>query len=435
MFKRILMVMSLFAIAGIVGLLVLSYRPGIDPIAAPGASAFADVLVAKGKMLAGAGNCAACHTPEGAADYSGGYAMITGFGTIYSTNITPDPQTGIGHWSEAAFVRAMREGVARDGSHLFPAFPYQHFNQVNDQDLAALYAYFMTRKPVVAPARESDIPFPLNLRLLQAGWKLLFFRDNAYGPITGKTPEWNRGAYLAEGLSHCSACHSPRNGLGAEKIGVDERYSGSAIDDWYAPPLNPTNKAPVSWNQQELFAYLRTGATKLHGVAAGPMSPVVHRGLSELSDADVNAIAVYFADRFGTSGQSVSPDAALARVLSASAHGSAQQADHGANLYHAACSSCHYNSGPMPLLVRPELGLNSALTASDPSTLIQIILHGVDVEEGLPGTMMPGFSQSLTDQDVAQLAGWLRRDRTDQPPWPELQKQVTALRGKTRSSH
>lgn len=434
MFKRILLgLLGLFVI-GIVGLLVIAYRPAIDPIAPPANTAFAPALVSQGELLAGAGYCASCHTPNGAEDYAGGYAMDTGFGTIYSTNITPDAQTGIGQWSEAAFVRAMRKGVARDGSHLFPAFPYQHFNQVSDADLKALYAYFMTRKAVVAPARKPDLPFPLNLRVLQAGWKLLFFRDNAYGPVTGKTPEWNRGAYLAEGLSHCSACHSPRNALGAEKTGADERYAGAAIDDWYAPPLNQTNQAPIAWNEQELFTYLRTGATTLHGVAAGPMSPVVHQGLSRLSDADVKSIAVYFADRFGTGGNALSADNALAKVLAASTHGSGLQTEHGANLYNAACASCHYNSGPMPLLVRPELGLNSALTAADPSTLIQIILHGIGVNEGLPGTMMPGFSQSLTDQDVAQLAAWLRSHRTNQPPWPDLEKQVATLRSKTHPS-
>ncbi|HVJ61704.1 MAG TPA: cytochrome c [Tahibacter sp.] len=430
--RMVLGLLGLIA-AAVVGLLILAYRPAIDPIEPPSATTFSPALVAQGEVLAGAGYCATCHTAKGGAAYAGGYAMKTGFGTIYSTNITPDAATGIGRWSEEAFRRAMRQGVARDGSHLFPAFPYQHFNQVGDDDLKALYAYLMTREPIAAPPREPDIPFPLNRRVLQAGWKLLFFRNDAYGPITGGTPEWNRGAYLAEGLSHCSACHSPRNGLGAEKTGADERYAGAAIDDWYAPPLSAANRAPVAWTKDELFAYLRTGATALHGVAAGPMSPVVHDGLSKLPDADVMAIATYFADRFGATGERAAPDAALAKVLAASAGGGGP-VDHGANLYDAACASCHYNSGPMPLLVRPELGLNSALTASDPSSLIQVILHGVAVDEGLPGAMMPGFAQSLSDTDIAQLASWLRRSRTDQPPWPDLDRQVAALRAQSESS-
>ena len=425
MFKRIVLGLLGLLLLGVAGLAVLAYRPGIAAIPVPAAASFAPDLVAKGAMLAGAGYCATCHTVGGGADYAGGYAMQTEFGTIYSTNITPDADTGIGGWSEEAFRRAMREGVARDGSHLFPAFPYQHFNLVGDDDLRALYAYLMTRAPVRAPPRAPDIAFPLNLRALQAGWKLLYFRDGAYGPVTGKTPEWNRGAYLAEGLSHCSACHSPRNALGAELTGANERYAGALIDGWYAPPLNASNRAPVAWSEAEIYAYLRAGGTALHGVAAGPMSPVVHDGLARLPDADVKAIAVYFADRFGAGAPA---DTALARVMAASAPVAGAPPDHGAAIYDAACSSCHYNSGPMPSLLRPELGLNSALTASDPGSLIRVILHGVGVGEGLPGVMMPGFAQSLDDADIAQLAAWLRAHRTDQPPWPNLQRQVAALR-------
>lgn len=427
MFKRILLGLVALVVLGVIGLYALAWRPAIDPIAAPAATSFPPALVAQGEVLSGAGYCATCHTAKGGKRYAGGYPMATPFGTLYSTNITPDVETGIGGWSEEAFSRAMRKGVARDGSHLFPAFPYQHFNQVSDQDIKALYAYFMTREPVHAPARAPDIPFPLNQRVLQAGWKLLFFRDNAYGPVTGKSEQWNRGAYLAEGLAHCSACHSPRNKLGAEKLG-DERYAGAVIDGWYAPPLTPANQAPIPWGEEELFGYLRTGATQLHGVAAGSMSEVVHDGLSKLSDEDVRALAVYFADRSDSANRKVSQQAVLDKVLAPAAHGTRQQVEAGANVYNAACSSCHYNSGPMPLLVRPELGLNSALSASDPSTLIQIILHGVSVDDGLPGVMMPGFYQSLSNAEVVQLAAWLRSSRTTQPPWPDLEKQVATLR-------
>ncbi|GAB3094270.1 c-type cytochrome [Lysobacter terrae] len=430
MFKRILLGLVAFLVLALVVLWVLAYRPAIDPIAPVAAGTFPKDLVAKGEVLAGAGYCSTCHTAKGGAPFAGGYAMETDFGTIYSTNITSDPDTGIGRWSEQAFRRAMREGVARDGSHLFPAFPYQHFNLVTDEDLHALYAYLITRPPVKAPARKPDLPFPLNVRALQAGWKLLFVDADDYKPITGKTPEWNRGAYLAEGLGHCSACHSPRNGLGAEKTGA-QRYTGAVIDHWYAPPLGPDNKAPVPWSAEELYAYLRTGATPLHGVAAGSMSHVVHDGLAKLPDSDLRAIATYFADRFGAAGpRMANTEATLARVMATSPLAN-RQVDHGAQLYAAACASCHYNRGTMPLMARPELGLNSALTASDPSTLIQVILHGVSVPDGLPDTMMPGFAHSFSDADVVALATWLRSTRTDQPPWPDLQSQVAALRKKT----
>lgn len=436
MFKRILIGLLIVVVLAVLGLTILAYRPSIDPITPPAANAFAPARVLQGEALAGAGYCSSCHTVKGGAQYAGGYPMVTEFGTIYSTNITPDPDTGIGRWSETAFRRAMHEGVARDGSHLFPAFPYQHFNQVTDADIGALYAYFMTRPAVKAPARAPDIVFPLNLRMLQAGWKLLYFRDNAYGPVTpvaGRSAEWNRGAYLAEGLSHCSACHSPRNSLGAENTGSD-RYAGAQIDGWYAPPLTSANTAPVPWNEDELYTYLRQGATVLHGVAAGPMSPVVHSGLAKLPDADVRAIAVYYADVNGVGSRAAGASAAtLEKIAAAVSDASHPGADPGAALYANACGSCHYNHSAAPQLLRPELGLNSAISASDPSNLVQVILNGISVEDGLPTVMMPGYSHSLSDADVARLATWLRRSRTDQPAWSDLESRVAAIR--KQSSH
>ncbi|MBN8739289.1 MAG: aldehyde dehydrogenase [Lysobacterales bacterium 69-70] len=432
MFKRLVIALLVIVVVGVVGLAVLAYRPALDPITPPARTSFAAELVAKGEMLAGAGYCATCHTAPGGQRYAGGYAMTTGFGTIWSTNITPDPQTGIGRWSEAAFRRALREGVARDGAHLFPVFPYQHFNQIDDADIKALYAYFMTREPAVAPARKPDMAFPLNVRALQAGWKLLYFRDGAYGPVSGNSAQWNRGAYLAEGLAHCSACHSPRNALGAEQLDA-HRYTGAVVDGWYAPPLDRSNPAPVRWSEDELYAYLRHGATPLHGVAAGAMAEVVH-GLGKLPDEDLRAIAVYFAGRAGAVDDAATA-AALARALTASAQAAQPAGDAGARLFASACASCHYNSAPQPLTERPELGLNSAVTAADPSTLIQVILHGVGVDAGLPGVMMPGFAHSLGDEEVASLAAWLRRTRSDQPPWPDLPRTVAALRAApTRSA-
>ena len=233
--------------------------------------------------------------------------MATPFGVIYSTNITPDPETGIGTWSEAAFRRAMHEGVSRDGSHLFPVFSYDHFTKLSDEDVRALYAYFMTRTPVHAPARPSGIPFPFNIRYLQAGWKLLFFRPGRFEPDAEKSAEWNRGAYLALGLSHCGACHTPRNLLGAEKPG--DAYGGAVIDNWVAPPLTAANPAPAPWTHEELYDYLRTGASKLHGTAAGPMFPVV-QGLGALPDSDIRAIATYFADRRQGGGPAAVPSPA-----------------------------------------------------------------------------------------------------------------------------
>lgn len=427
MVKRILLGLIGLLVLAVIGLFALAWRPSIDPIAAPSPSTFAPALVARGEVLAGAGYCATCHKAKGGQPYAGGYPMVTPFGTIYSTNITPDPDTGIGRWSEAAFRRAMHKGIARDGSNLFPAFPYQHFNQVSDDDIKALYAFLMTRPAVNAPVRKPDIPFPLNVRALQAGWKLLFFHDNAYGPVTGKSQAWDRGAYLAEGISHCSACHSPRNQLGAEKLG-DDRYAGAEVDGWYAPPLNGANAAPIAWTEDEIYGYLRDGGTALHGVAVGSMSQVIHEGLTKLPDADLHAIAVYFADRAGHAGQQSPPPTAVAKAMAVATAVEQPGQDAGAHLYAAACASCHYNPGPMPALLRPELGLNSALTGSDPTTLIRVILRGVGADEGLSGVLMPGFSHTFSDDEVTKLAEWLRSSRTDKPAWADLKTRVAQIR-------
>ena len=214
-FKKLVIAVVALGCLGLAGFGILAWRPAIAPVVPPAAESFAPELVAKGEALAGGGYCAECHTTKGGQKFAGGFAFATPFGVLYSTNITPDPETGIGTWSEVAFRRAMHEGVSRDGSHLFPVFTYDHFTKLSDEDVRALYAYFMTRAPVHAPAQPIAIPFPFNIRYLQAGWKLLFFRPGRFEPDAAKSAEWNRGAYLAQGLSHCGACHTPRNLLGS----------------------------------------------------------------------------------------------------------------------------------------------------------------------------------------------------------------------------
>ncbi len=200
-----------------------------------------------GAELAAVGNCVVCHTAPGGRPFAGGLALPTPFGTIYSTNITPDPETGIGRWSEAAFQRSMREGVDRQGRHLYPAFPYDHYTRVSDEDNRALYAYLMTREPVSAEPPANELPFPLNVRMVLAGWKLLFLREGAYEPDPAQSAEWNRGAYLAEGLGHCGACHSPRNAFGAVKTGEDH-LAGGESEGWTAYALNHASPAPIPWD-------------------------------------------------------------------------------------------------------------------------------------------------------------------------------------------
>jgi len=425
MFKKVLIAIVALGCLGLAGFGILAWRPVIGPIALPAPGNFAPELIAKGEALAGGGYCAECHTAKGAQQFAGGYAFETPFGVIYSTNITPDPETGIGTWSEAAFRRAMHEGVSRDGAHLFPVFTYDHFTKLSDDDVRALYAYFMTRPPVHAPARPNGISFPFNIRYLQAGWKLLFFRPGRFEPDAGKSAEWNRGAYLAQGLSHCGACHTPRNLLGAEQS--RNAYGGAAIDNWVAPPLTAANPAPAPWTREELYDYLRTGTSKLHGTAAGPMFPVV-QGLGALPDSDIGALATYLADVNKAADRLPSVPAAVSHALSYASAKAGEQFDPDARLYAAACASCHYNAGKAPLAVRPDLALNSAVHLPDPSNLIQVILRGISAEEGIPGVVMPAFGGALSDTDVARIAAYLRRTRTNLPPWPDLPAKIAGIR-------
>jgi mono/diheme cytochrome c family protein len=424
--RRIAIAIVAAAVLGLLGFSLLAWRPAIAPIEPPSRANFPAEAIAKGEILAAAGHCAACHSRQGGQPFAGGYALRTPFGTIYSTNITPDPETGIGRWSLEAFARAMHEGVSIDGSHLFAAFPYDHYTKLSDDDVKALYAYFMTQPPVRATAPANTIPFPLNVRALQEGWKILFFRSGRYRTDPSKSAEWNRGAYLAEGLSDCGGCHTPRNLLGAEK--ASDAYAGAVIEDWIAPALTEANPSPIPWTQDELFSYLSTGVGSLHGATAGPMTPVIRGGLSTVPDADNRALAVYFADIDHASARESAVEAAMSRALATSHLGSGREYDPDARLYAAACIACHYNSGPAPLPARPELALNSALTLPEPTNFIQVVLKGVGNTEGGPGLVMPGYASALTDADIARLAAYLRRTRTDRPPWTDVEKKVVAIR-------
>ena len=422
MIQRILIALGVLLL---VGLLALSWQPAVAPISPPLAASFGPGVVARGEQLAAAGSCAGCHSVEGGPAYGGGLGLETGFGLAYSTNITPDPQTGIGNWSAAAFTRAMREGVARDGSHLLPAFPYTHFTKLSDEDVAALYAFFMTRPAVFAPARVNTIRFPFNLRPLQAGWKLLFFDRGTYQNVAGRSTAWNRGAYLAEGITHCAACHTPRNVYGAERHNA--AYAGAAFEGWLAPPLDPSNPAPVPWVQQDLYDYLRHGESEVHGAAAGAMAGVVHQGLAPLPDADIEALATYFADRNGSAAQAAAAPAALALAATRRLVDAGRESEPGANLYLAACAACHYSRPALAPAVQSSLALSTAITSPDPSNFIQTVLHGVG-GAGQAGPYMPAFADALSDADIAELATYLRLTRSDQPPWPQLPAAIAARR-------
>lgn len=373
-------------------------QQALAPIGPPAAQSFDPALVAKGAELAALGNCITCHTAPGGKPYAGGRALKTPFGTLYGTNITPD-ETGLGGWSEAAFRRAMREGLDREGRHLYPAFPYEYYTRLTDEDLRALYAYVMTREPVRAKSTPHALRFPYNLRPLLGAWKALYFR-----PDPRKSAPANRGAYLAEGLAHCGACHTPRNALGAEL--KDRPFGGGEAEGWHAPALNAANPAPVPWSAEQLFTYLRTGLDEQHAIAAGPMDPVV-RNLARVPEADVRAIAGYFAPLLRTNPR---------KKTAVSDPGGP-----GAAIYAGACGTCHDRGRDASSGSGLQLALATAVTVPTSKNLIRITLEGIAPPAGEPGRSMPGFAHALTDAQVKELMHYSReRFGGGLPPWNDV---------------
>ena len=416
--------------------LVWAARPAIAPIEPPSPADFSADLVGKGAQLAAIGDCAGCHTNSDGSPYAGGVALPTPFGSIYGTNITPDPDTGIGSWSRVAFARAMREGIDRRGRHLYPAFPYDHFNKLADGDIDAIYAFLMTREPVRATSPPNRLVFPLNARIVAAAWKLLFLRPARSEPRSDKSDPWNRGAYLVEGLGHCGACHTPRNILGAEES--QKALAGGEQEGWIAPSLDQDSPAPIHWTEESLFAYLRVGSDRLHGVAAGPMASVV-RHLRPALDADVRAMAVYIASTMGEPAPerrskeeeifASLPKGGSADAIATAepARSAADAAPTGAQIFAATCSGCHTNRSSGPLGGRP-LVLQTAVALASPRNLIEIILHGIEPVEGEPGEMMPGFADVLTDKQIAELAAYVRSRFGDGPAWSNIEDVVRGIR-------
>jgi mono/diheme cytochrome c family protein len=416
---------AVIILAAAVTAFAVIWRPAIAAIDPPAPQSFDAGLIKRGRALAATGNCNDCHTLRGGKTFAGGLPVPTPFGIIYSSNITPDPETGIGRWPEAAFRRAMRSGVDRDGRHLYPTFPYDHFTNVSDDDDQALYAYLMTRPPVHAPARANQLPFPLDQRFVIAGWKLLFLRHDTYQPDGTKSAEWNRGAYLVEGLAHCGACHTPRNALGAERASAS--FAGGDVDNWHAYAINAQSPSPVPWNADALFMYLRDGWHPDHGVARGPMAQVVSN-LSSVPESDVRAIAVYMADQFGapTPDRKRRGDEVLTQAKSPAPQAPTTNVA-GASIYAAACAGCHETSRPLPY-GGVNLGLSTAISAPDARNAANIVLLGVRPVEGERSPIMPGFAASMSDGQIAALLNYLRARFSNQPAWAGVDKTIEDAR-------
>jgi mono/diheme cytochrome c family protein len=376
---------------------------------------FDPTQVTQGARLAAVGNCVSCHTAPGGKPYAGGYPLHTPFGTVHGTNITPDAETGIGRWSLADFERAMREGLDPQGHHYYPAFPYDYFTRLSDADIAALYAFVMTREAVRAPEPDNHMLVP---RIAVGIWKSKYFHPGRFAPDASRDATWNRGAYLAESLAHCSACHTPRNKLGGEER---ERYmAGGEAGGWHAPALNRESPSPTPWDARKLAIYLSTGLVDDHAITAGPMAPVV-RNLAHANRDDVQALAHYVADLMkGATGAS--------RAADGQPRG--EQLTRGAAIYGGSCGDCH-DRGRGAEGGALQLPLAIALSLPTPANLIHIVRDGIVPLEHEAQPWMPAYKGALTAEQTADLVVYLRT-LSGKPAWANVAAEVRKIEGESR---
>ena len=388
------------------GVLVAMNLRGEDPLPEqPQAFDATPQQVERGRYLALAGNCAGCHTTRGGQPYAGGLPLETPFGTIYSSNLTSDPETGIGSWSSAHFWRAMHNGRSKDGRLLYPAFPYPNFTKVTREDSDAIYAYLRTEAPAPAPNLAHRLRFPYDTQAALAVWRALSFKPEPFVANAGKPVEWNRGAYLVDGLGHCIACHGARNSLGATETKLGLSGGLIAVENWYAPSLTDKRQAGVAgWPTADVVALLKTG-TAPGGSVMGPMADVVFRSTQHLSEADLAAMAGYLKDLpdVPKADEPARPSAPIRRDAGTMARGG--------KIYDQRCAYCHGDQGQGAAGAYPPLAGNRAVNMSPPTNLIQVVSHGgfLPSTAGNPRPYgMPPFGQVLDAAEVAAVLTYIR---------------------------
>jgi mono/diheme cytochrome c family protein len=355
--------------------------------------------IERGAYLARAGNCMGCHTARGGKPYAGGRAVPTPFGNIYSPNLTPDPATGIGGWSDAQFWRALHNGRGRDGRLLYPAFPYPNYTHITRADSDAIHAYLRSLAPVAQPNRAHELSFPFDRQAALAVWRALYFRPAPFVPDTTRPASWNRGAYLVEGLGHCNACHASRNALGATANPLDLAGGLIPVQNWYAPSLASPHEAGVAdWPAADVAVLLKTGVSP-RGSVSGPMSEVVAGSTQHLNAADLDAMVEYL--RALPRGAEPPRDAGPDPIPNAA----------GGKLYTQHCAACHGERGEGVALAYPALAGNRAVTMGSSANLVHIVLEGgfAPTTAGNPRPFgMPPFATVFSDEEVAALLSYLR---------------------------
>ena len=376
-------------------------------------------LIRRGRYLTIAGDCVSCHTRRGGRPFEGGLGLETPFGIIYSANLTSDRTYGIGTWTPEQFFRALHDGVAPGGKHLYPALPYPHFTVVSRSDSDAILAYLKTVPPIHYAQPANRLPFPVDIRASLIGWDALEFSPHAFQANPRMSAEWNRGAYLVEGLSHCGACHTPKNALGAERN--SEAFRGAVIENWVAPDLTGNARTGLGrWSKNDIVQYLRTGRNP-HANASGLMGEVVAYSTSLLNDSDLKAIATYLKSLPASpDGPSAAPEAAAMRAGSA--------------IFSDACTACHLTGGKGQPGMFPPLRGSSVAQQHDPTGVVRLILAGTRTAptRSRPSFQsMPSFAWKLTDQEVADVATYIRNSWGNRAP-PVDAHEVAKVRSKLK---
>jgi mono/diheme cytochrome c family protein len=376
--------------------------------------------VARGLYLARLGDCASCHTRPGGKPFAGGVAIQTPFGKLVGANITPDPETGIGTWTERDFRRALTKGIRKDGAHLYDAMPFTAFTKLSDQDIAALWAYVRTIDPVRHTVEPNQLPFPYNMRIALYGWNFLNFTKGAYRPDPAKSDAWNRGAWLVQGPGHCGSCHTPKGLTGGDK--TDRFLRGGVVEGWLAPNITGDPHAGVGgWSVEDITDYLKTGANRFD-IASGPMALEVANSSRYWTDADLKAVAVYLKDLIGAG----PPPAPVPAGDPAMAAGKAIYADR--------CSACHLGSGDGVAHLFPRLAKAPLVNNDDATSLVRVVLAGsraggTDARPTTPA--MPSFGGTLDDANVADVLTYVRNSWGNAAPAVKA-GQVADLRASLR---
>ena len=363
-------------------------------------------LVERGEYLTRAADCVVCHTAEGGTPFAGGRGFVLPFGTLYSTNITPDVESGIGSYTDANFLDAVHKGIGRHNTKLYPAMPYASYTYMSDADALAIKAYLFTLKPVHAPTPANSLVFPFNQRSLMSIWSLLFNPDRRYEPNVERSAEWNRGAYLAEAMEHCGECHTPRNLFFA--LNNRQKFSGAVQGGWRAYNITPDRSSGVgAWSDADLIHYLSIGHADGRGTAAGPMGEAVDESLSHLKPSDISAMVVYLRSvaRVATADL---PEPKTDPAPSSPADGMAANADpHGKAVYEGACAGCHGWTGVSPVIAFATLTGARAVNDPTANNVAQVIIRGAQRHTANGADDMPAFGNAYSDAEIASVANYV----------------------------